>query len=111
MKEATGSKPSIASPLNRLTTTLSVVAAWAATPAKPANPGTPGPRAAHTEIKAIPRPGTADRSLPFLSCRCAVIVDADKFESRGHILGARLEPCCWRQVKAAAGISTSGVLL
>src|SRR6267378_2195784 len=89
--------------------TRSVVAASAT---DPGNPRAPRPtrlantrlaankRPAHEPIKAIPgqNPVLINR-LPFLSCRCAVIVGADNILSRGTaaqpravLVGVRLRP-------------------
>src|ERR1700733_7328137 len=94
-KYATGSYPSMARPLKRLTTTRSVVEAWAANSAGPSAPRPiqlrlilPGPiqptLIASKPIKAIPGRTRISGRLPFLSCRCAVIVDADNIRVGGH---------------------------
>src|SRR5882672_636221 len=65
-----------------------------------ANKGHANKRPAHEPIKAIPgqNPVLINR-LPFLSCRCAVIVGADNILSRGTpaqpravLVGVRLRP-------------------
>src|SRR5258708_13594643 len=65
-----------------------------------ANKGPANKRPAHEPIKAIPgqNPVLINR-LPFLSCRCAVIVGADNILSRGTpaqpralLVGVRLRP-------------------
>src|SRR5438270_8234605 len=89
----------MATPLKRLTTIRSVVAARAGTPAQaiqmPASRQTRGP------IKAIPgRKGLS-------SCRCAVIVAADNISSRGDIR-CNLERACWRQVKGSDRVRYQG---
>src|SRR5450755_1888424 len=94
--------------------TRSVVAAWAANGEKAsapriastglANTGLANTRPANKRLarvpkKAIPRRNSIPYRLPFLSCRCAVIVGGDKHPSRGHwtqpravLVGIRLRP-------------------
>src|SRR6202048_1581250 len=86
----------MARPLKRLTTTRSVVEAWAANSARPIQPALIASKA----IKAIPGRTRISGRLPFLSCRCAVIVDADNIRVGGHwaqpravLVGIRLR---WR---------------
>src|SRR5579883_2769399 len=107
----------MARPVKRLVTTRSVVAARAATP----EAATSSARSSATPAPASSAIAAIRGRRPYLSCRCAVIVGADKIESAGldrdltetcmdfgdldfGTLGRRLAPCCWRQVKAAAGI-------
>src|ERR1700688_559511 len=87
----------------------SVVAAWAASGEKAsapriastglANTGPANKRLARVPKKAIPGRNSITYRLPFLSCRCAVIVGADKHPSRGTLtqpravlVGVRLRP-------------------
>src|SRR5487761_2000211 len=98
-KYATGSYPSIARPLKRLVTTRSVVPARAATPPPANSPRLADKRLASTAIKAIPGRERIPDHLPFLSCRCAVIVDTDNIRVGGHwaqpksvLVSVRLRP-------------------
>src|SRR6266571_6851153 len=60
-------------------TTRSVVAARAANCGKACEP-----RLASKRIKAIPGRNSIPDRLPFLSCRCAVIVGTDNIRVGGH---------------------------
>src|ERR1700688_1507032 len=89
----------MANPVKRFTTTRSVVAARAAEPEKPAAARLTRARPANSAIKAIPGRKPFRGRDPFLSCRCAVIVDADKirvgdtgWKPRGVPAGITLRP-------------------
>src|SRR3974390_114853 len=77
----------MARPVTWFTTTRSVVADWAAEPGKPS--ATAQIRLTSDAIKAIPGRKPVRGVRPFLSCRCAVIVDADNIRVVG---GHRAQP-------------------
>src|SRR6202022_1040861 len=83
----------MARPVKRFRTTRSVVAPCAASPEMPR-----AARLARKTIKAIPGRAAVSERGPFLSCRCAVIVDADKHPRRGP-QGPTQSHACWHLVK------------
>src|ERR1700686_454025 len=92
----------MARPVKRFTTTRSVVADWASDPEKPSAARLSQKRLVQKKLAQTRRAGEAIKAIPgrkpvrgrrpFLSCRCAVIVDADNIRV-GGTLGATLKPC------------------